>query len=146
MKILQDPRILELKNHTNVLHHDNVTLFEHLYGTYQILKEKNKPEYLCMAGFFHSIYETEYFNFETPYTREKIKNLIGEQAENLVYEFCKLDLRINSLISKSNQWSDQVYADLLDIELANMAQQGYYNESIKLLEAIRKHLKIEEAA
>jgi len=139
---ITDERILELKKHTENINHNDKMLFDHLYGTYLILKENNRPEYVCMAGLFHSVYETEYFQFKTPYTREYVKSILGNDAENLIYEFCTTQPRVNSLISNTKNWPDQVYADLLDIELANMIEQKYYNNDIKLIEAIRTHINV----
>lgn len=136
------PGIEELKSHTAHIHHLDKFLFDHLYGTYCILKFKmQKPDYLCLAGLYHSVYETEYFEFNTIYNRDKVKNLIGSDAEEIVYEFCTTTPRINCLISRTKTWSNSLYSDLIDLELANMEEQGYYNDSIKMLEAIRKHLK-----
>jgi len=136
------PWIVELRRHTESIKHLDKTLFEHLWGTYSILKERAKPEYLCLAGLFHSVYETEYFKLDAPYSRTEVKELIGEQAENLVYEFCNISPRTNKLIERDGEWTDSVYADLLDIEFVNAIEQGYYNDSIKTIEAIRKHLVI----
>jgi hypothetical protein len=138
------PWIVELRQHTESIGHLDTTLFDHLWGTYSILKKQGKPEYLCLAGLFHSIYETEYFKFNTPYTRNEVKDLIGEQAEILVYEFCNISPRTNKLIERSGSWSDQLYADLLDLEFVNAIEQGYYNDSVKTIEAIRKHLIIRD--
>jgi hypothetical protein len=138
------PWIVELRQHTESIGHLDTTLFDHLWGTYSILKKQGKPEYLCLAGLFHSIYETEYFKFNTPYTRNEVKDLIGEQAEILVYEFCNISPRTNKLIERSGNWSDQLYADLLDLEFVNAIEQGYYNDSVKTIEAIRKHLIIRD--
>ena len=138
------PWIVELKQHTNDIGHLDKTLFDHLWGTYSILKEQGKPEYVCLAGLFHSIYETEYFKFSTPYTRNEVKDLIGEQAEHLVYEFCNISPRTSKLIDRQGTWSDRVYADLLDMEFVNAIEQGYYNDSVKTIEAIRKHLIIRD--
>ena len=140
-EILRDPIVIELKNHTKRVHHNDGFLFEHLYGTYQILKKWNKPNYVCMAGMFHSVYETEYFSFNTPYTRDVVKSILGNKSEKLIYEFCRIKPRINVLISKIDEWTREEYIDLIDIELANMEEQGYYNQEIKMLEAIRKNLK-----
>lgn len=142
MDILQDPRVIELKNNTETVGHCDTNLFKHLIGTYNILKDSNRPDYLCWAGLFHSVYETEYVSFHTSYTRDYVKSLIGEQAENLVYEFCNLQPRVNKLLERDGDWSNQVYADLLELELANMLEQRYYNDTIKTLEAIRTHLKV----
>ena len=138
------PWIVELRQHTESIGHLDTTLFDHLWGTYSILKKQNKPEYLCLAGLFHSIYATEYFKFNTTYTRNEVKDLIGEQAEILVYEFCNISPRTNKLIERSGNWSDQLYADLLDLEFVNAIEQGYYNDSVKTIEAIRKHLIIRD--
>lgn len=143
MDILQDPRVIELRRNTETVGHCDTNLFKHLLGTYKILKDSNRPEYLCWAGLFHSVYETEYVSFSTNYTREYVKLLIGEQAEHLVYEFCNLEPRVTKLLERDGDWSNQVYADLLEIELANMLEQRYYNDSVKMLEAIRTHLKVD---
>lgn len=140
-EILQDPVVIELRTNTEHINHNDGVLFDHLYGTYQILKQWNKPDYVCMAGLFHSVYETEYFSFDTTYTRDKVIGMLGKEAEKLVYEFCRIKPRINVLISKTEDWSNTEYMDLIDIELANMKEQGYYNQEIKILEAIRKNLK-----
>lgn len=142
MDILQDFRVVELRKNTEHIGHCDTNLFKHLAGTYKILKDANRPDYLCLAGLFHSVYETEYVTFNTPYSRDYVEQLIGKQAEHLVYEFCKLSPRINKLLDRDGDWDNQVYADLLEIELANMVEQRYYNDSIKMLEAIRSHLKV----
>jgi hypothetical protein len=142
MDILTDARVIELKSHTECIGHCDTNLFDHLLGTYKILKENSKPEYICWAGLYHSVYETEYVSFNTVYTRAQVISIIGERAENLVYIFCNLNPRINKLLNREGIWSNQVYADLLDIEIANMAQQRYYNDTIKMLAAIRTNLKV----
>jgi hypothetical protein len=142
MDILTDARVIELKSHTECIGHCDTNLFDHLLGTYKILKKNGKPEYICWAGLFHSVYETEYVSFNTVYTRAQVISIIGEEAENLVYIFCNLNPRINKLLNREDIWSNQVYADLLDIEIANMTQQRYYNDTIKMLAAIRTNLKV----
>jgi len=137
-----DPRIVELERHTGNIIHSDSTLFRHLFGVYNILKHQGKKEYVCWAGLFHSVYETEYFEFNTPYTRDRVTELIGKQAEQLVYEFCNTRPRFDKFLAREGNWSDEVYADLLDIELANMAEQLYVNTQVKMLAAIRKNLKV----
>lgn len=133
-------QIEELKRHTAQINHLDKDLFSHLMGTFNILKDKGKPDYVCIAGLYHSVYETEYFQFNSPFTREKVKSLIGEKSENLVFEFCNTVPRVTKLIEREGNWSDELYGDLLDIELANMIEQGYYNDTIKIMEGIRKFL------
>lgn len=136
--------IKELQQRTSDLNHSQSNLFDHLYSVYLILKQQHKPEYVCMAGLYHSVYETEYFKIGKPYTREEVREQIGNKAEQLVYEFCNTVPRVTKLIERDGDWSDQMYADLLDIELANMYEQRYYNAPIQMMEAIRKHLQIKD--
>jgi len=131
-----------IEQYTNDVPHLDRTLFSHLLGTYNLLKSQGKPEYVCLAGLYHSVYETEYFKFNTPFTREWVASIIGIDSEQLVYEFCNTVPRTTNLIDRRGEWTDQMYADLIDIDLANMIEQGYYNDVIKTLEAIRKHLVI----
>lgn len=133
-----------LEQHTSKIHHLDRTLYIHLLGTYNLLKRNGKPEYVCLAGLFHSVYETEYFEFNTPFTRDEVKKLIGEDAETLVYEFCNTRPRTTNLVERNGSWSDRVYADLLDIDITNMIEQGYYNDVIKTMQAIRKYLIIRD--
>lgn len=139
-----DPAVKELQFRTLGIKHSETNLFEHLYAVYLLLAQAKKPEYVCLAGLYHSVYETEYFRFGKPYTREEVKARIGEKAEALVYEFCNTQPRVTCLIDRSGDWSDQMYADLLDIELANMNDMRYYNTPIQMMEAIRKHLQIKD--
>ena len=136
--------LTELQNRTMGIPHSETTLFDHLYSVYKLLVNENKPEYVCLAGLYHSAYETEYFKFSKPYTRDELTNCIGEKAERLVYEFCNTTPRVTCLVDRTGNWSDQMYADLLDIELANMADMRYYNTPIQMMEAIRKHLQIKD--
>ena len=107
---------------TNVSH-GTTTFFDHLWSVYDILKDDMKQdEYLCRAGLFHSIYGTAHFkNFkDDSLSREQVKKWIGEKAENLVYEFCKTKKRTKSIFLRTGDWSDDVYKDLVILEIANL--------------------------
>ncbi len=71
------------------LPHSGVTLFHHLLGTYRILKAWGCDDDLCAAGLFHSIYGTPaYLDGPLPVSgRGELRDLIGGQAEELVYQF-----------------------------------------------------------
>jgi len=74
--------------------HTDTTLFHHLINTYLILKSWNVAHYVCNAGLYHSVYGTTYNHHGTKTCsrqRDFIKEIIGEEAENLVYIFCKID-------------------------------------------------------
>jgi hypothetical protein len=70
--------------------HGNTTLLNHLMGVRDILKEKDAPEYLQDAGLFHSVYGTDYFKPQVTQNRLIVRELIGEQAEMLVWYFCRM--------------------------------------------------------
>lgn len=104
---------LYLKNCHNIKHsHSN--FLNHLIGTFNILKKWKQPEHLCIAGMFHNIYGNQYFNPNLNVTREQIKNLIGEAAENLVYRYVNCDR--NTI----NQKNDN---ELIVLNLANSLDQ-----------------------
>lgn len=78
-----------LKLGTQLVFHSHANLHTHLVGVHGLLKRWGCPERVALAGLFHSIYSTdEFHDFALPLTeRGKIKNLIGEQAERLVYMY-----------------------------------------------------------
>lgn len=69
--------------------HSDQTLFDHLRGTYQILLNWESERPLCLAGLCHSIYGTESHRQHTVLLsdRQKIRELIGFEAEELTYLF-----------------------------------------------------------
>jgi len=82
------------ENVPDVLEHTGAAAFdEHLRGVQAVLRYWDAPPHLTKAGLFHSIYGTEGFQgFALPLTqREAIQDLIGSQAEKLVFVFCMLD-------------------------------------------------------
>lgn len=101
------------KNCHNIKH-SNSNFFNHLVGTFNILKKWKQPEDLCVAGMFHNIYGNKYFNPNLNVTREEIKNLIGENVENLVYRFVNCD---RDKINESND------LELIVLNLANSLDQ-----------------------
>ena len=62
-------------------------LIKHLVGVHDILVANGAPRYVCDAGLFHSIYGTIYFNTQSTNNREEVRQLIGTEAEELVYLF-----------------------------------------------------------
>jgi Rps23 Pro-64 3,4-dihydroxylase Tpa1-like proline 4-hydroxylase len=108
---------------TQDIPHNNKTFFQHLLNVYNKLKKWNCNENICYAGLFHSIYGNEIFNVQIEKDREVIKDLIGIEAETLVYDFNKdrfktKELRIISLANNLDQNYIEVidnYFDLNDI-------------------------------
>ncbi|KQS27067.1 cyclophane-containing peptide 2OG-Fe(II) oxygenase YhhC [Dyadobacter sp. Leaf189] len=77
----------------DLVNHTNRTLMAHLIGTANILRSWNAPRYLWLAGLFHSVYGTGSFSkaLIDPERRQDIAELIGEEAERLVYIFGNLN-------------------------------------------------------
>ena len=117
----------ELKFLTDIgcgyLPHSGRTLYDHLLGTANILKEFKRPEYEVKAGLFHSIYGTDIYKLSKrlDINRQSIVDVIGEKAEQLAYLFCTLDPRTEKIINGN---IDKKYIDSLRwIEYANIKEQ-----------------------
>ena len=89
---------------------------------HDILKEWDAPQYLQDAGLFHSVYGTTVFKHQSTNDRDAVKELIGEQAEDLVWKFCNLTLpRYQNITS---QFDGQVKDDLILLDNANSLEQS----------------------
>jgi len=105
--------------------HSGRTLLEHLIGTYKILDEGFAPLYVCDAGLFHSVYGTAYFKPKTISldNRDIVKDVIGEEAENLAFMFCVIPSpRFDNIMSLTDE---KIRDELLMIEDANREEQFY---------------------
>jgi (p)ppGpp synthase/HD superfamily hydrolase len=102
------------KNCQNILH-SHSSFLNHLIGTFNVLKKWNQSEDLCFAGMFHNIYGNKYFNANLNVSREEIQNLIGKNAEKLVFKFTNMD-RENLSKSKNK--------DLIILAVANDYDQN----------------------
>lgn len=126
---------------TQNINHLNKTFFEHLYNTSLILEDLKTSPQVVSAGLFHSIYSTEYFKHELIIPRERVRDLIGEYAESLVFEFCNLKNRFDALINNTKSYNDNMLHDLLMIEGANLKDQnmsGKYSTSIEKISQLTK--------
>jgi hypothetical protein len=103
--------------------HGNSDYFSHSFGVYNILKELNLDEYICVAGLYHSIYDTENFKVDLNLERKTIIEIIGEKSENLVFIFCHLRDRFNSIINNHFEFSTDIHLSLCYIEYANLKEQ-----------------------
>lgn len=120
--------------------HSGRSFFEHLYRTSLVLENLEQRKELCAAGMFHSIYGTEFYNADASenISREEVKLIIGEYAESLVYEFCKLKDRLNTLVNNTNNYETSFLKDLLYIEYANLIEQNFsrkYDRDIEVVHA-----------
>ena len=108
-------------------HSGSRTLLEHLIGTSEKLKKMGAPQYLQDAGLFHSVYGTVYFMPDNGLVedRQVVKDLIGDQAEEVAYWFCILDKPRNENIW--NIESDKLRQDLIMLEQANQDDMSENN-------------------
>jgi len=79
------------KNKCDQIPHSKSFFSDHLINTFNLLKKWKQHDDLCFAGMFHNIYGNKYFNPDLNVSREDIKNLIGENAEELVFKFVNTD-------------------------------------------------------
>jgi uncharacterized protein (TIGR02466 family) len=101
--------------------HGTRTLSDHLIGVYKLLEGKDCAQEVCDAGLFHSIYGTEIYKHKTLTSRDIVRSLIGDEAENLANIFCELEIpredSINRIIDP------KIRSQILDIHEANEIEQ-----------------------
>ena len=131
--------------------HNGKQFFDHLLQTSGIVEKLcqqigiDDSEYLVDAALFHSIYGTDYYEFNEQITREKVISLIGENAEKLVHFFCSLPERNIQILQHKFQPSLQrdlyilEYANLLELSITDVQKTSALNPSkifrLKLLRA-----------
>lgn len=73
--------------------HSGASLWNHLLGTYEILRGWGVCADVCLAGLIHSIYSTQYFRtaIVSSTRRKVIASKVGERAERLAHLFCTVD-------------------------------------------------------
>jgi len=116
---------------TDKLSHSGRSLLDHLIGVSNLLKENGRDEVDQAAGLFHSIYGTEYYKHseKLEITRPEIINLIGPDAEFLVWLFCKTERRTIRILE--DDWFDEPERTSLRwIEYCNLIEQKYDNEFV----------------
>jgi hypothetical protein len=72
-------------------YHKHGNFLAHLLDVYRILKLWCAPDPVARCGLFHSSYSNSYVNlaiFDAGTSRDHVKSIIGEPAEQLVYLFC----------------------------------------------------------
>ena len=122
----------------HVTSHSRRTLIEHLRGTHHLLEEWGNPPHVCAAGLFHSVYGTYVFDKQSAdmSMRERIREVIGGDAEWLVYVFCVTDRRCfydhlgesrfllrDMVHARELELERDTLAALIEIEVANMIEQ-----------------------
>lgn len=109
-----------INNLTSNISHSGSSLRNHLIGTYEIMAALGFPRAACLAGLFHSVYDTEYFQTNLNISRKEVTDVIGVAAEALVHKFCTLRPRKNYILDPSNPKA----RELAMIEYANLLEQS----------------------
>ena len=136
----KDEGFTYLMEHTKDYPHTGRSFSEHLWKVYQYLESTLKASpAACKAGLWHSAYGTSTYtkNKRDPnFTRDIVRGFIGEEAEDLVHQFCSFKKpRTPKILESGNK-------DLMLIELANLVDQnldGKYNDSIMKLQSSLKN-------
>ncbi|MEO7426098.1 MAG: DUF6817 domain-containing protein [Fibrobacteria bacterium] len=106
--------------------HLNGSLETHLLGTYELLREWNNPGYVCDAGLYHAVYGTQPMERlgiphkeYSPSDRPKIREIIGEESEQLVYFYaaCDRDFFYPQIGSSMAQYRDRFTGNKLELPL-----------------------------
>lgn len=71
-------------------HDSHVPFLSHLLGVRRLLVEWGERPALCDAGLFHSAYGTEYFQPTEPASRDDVRRLIGDDAEEVAWMWCTI--------------------------------------------------------
>ena len=115
---------------TSDIEHSGISLASHLLGVYSFLRLAKAPEYVCLAGLFHSIYGTEFYDAGIKIDRTHVRNYIGKEAEVLVFLFCHLRDRDISILKSENK-------DLMFISYANLLELHTQCKNEELMSMIR---------
>lgn len=107
-----------LKEITKGIKHSDNDFYSHCYNVFKILEDLKQPKHVCLAGLYHSIYDTDAFSVGISVSREEIKKIIGQKAERLVWLFCNLRNKENHLL---DAYPDK--KELFYIAYANMLEQ-----------------------
>jgi hypothetical protein len=71
-------------------HDSHVPFLSHLIGTRRLLAEWGERPALVDAGLFHSAYGTEYFEPDRPADRDEVRDVIGDEAEEIAWTWCTI--------------------------------------------------------
>lgn len=135
------PEVEFLVNQTSDMKHLNKTFFEHLYNTMLLLENAKASPEVALAGMYHSIYGSEFYKHDLKFSRQRIRSIIGDKAEDLAWEFSNLEDRFNSLIVNKRGYDEETLRSLRLIEKANLidhieAMGDKFNSQIEMLDSL----------
>lgn len=108
--------------------HSGRSLFEHLKGVHDLLRDWDNDRDVCLAGLFHSVYGTHTFKHKSLDDRSKLVAMIGTRAEYLVHLFATKDRPFFESIDDKD-----TRRKLLEIEAANLFEQGGNEKTLRKL-------------
>lgn len=108
--------------------HSGRTLFDHLKGVHDLLRDWGNDKHVCDAGLFHSIYGNSIFKHQSTNDRALIAYHIGDRAELLVHYFCTQD-RPKFL----GVYETAFRNELIEIEAANLYEQNPMSETLRII-------------
>src|SRR5580704_11674336 len=78
------------RRRADLVQHGRGSLESHLLGVHGVLERWGQPERVRLAGLLHSAYSTESFQFVLfdRHERSRVRELVGVDAERLVFAFC----------------------------------------------------------
>jgi hypothetical protein len=118
------------------VNHSLFSLADHLIGVFKVAKSLGLDQETCFGALLHSAYSTAQFQHDTKITRQELVELVGPNCENLIYQFCTLDQRLDTLLNNFNNFDMEIRIKLLSIEYCNLIEQ--YPRSGRDLENICK--------
>ncbi len=125
--------------------HSGRTLYDHLTGTYALLRRWESSPSTCRAGLFHSVYGTQTFDVSLMdlAQRHRLREAIGPRAERLVFIFAicdrddffdELGIGVRRLKRSAGtrriSTAQTTLGALVEIEVANMLEQIPYKGRI----------------
>ena len=142
---IKDERFYFIKEQTEGIPHSGRDFFTHSWNVAMILQEQlQASKTTCLAGLYHAgVYGTVFFdNIKERLSRDKVKEIIGEEAENIVCAYSLLgENRTQDLIQRNGEWTDREWGRLLQIEVANTIDQkginGPVNQMMDLIAEIK---------
>lgn len=125
--------------------HIDGSLIDHLQGTQKLLKEWSASNTLQDAGLYHAAYGTASYaeSFTSLQKRDEISNIIGNEAESIVYLYCACDreyfweqIRTTTKLKFKNRFTNELHPlssqqinDFCELSVANEIEIATDNEA-----------------
>jgi hypothetical protein len=106
--------------------HSGASFFGHLYNTFYILKRIGASEVTSLAGLYHAVYGTEFFNSGKLFTKEEVVEIVGNDSEKLI-EYFSMENRFSVIFENSLGLDTNSLLSLTEILYANDLEQSRGN-------------------